>query len=339
MFYDALNFIGKLSPGKAWNYLKLSFGFLFYRLFKINRNWGNPAGLSIEPTDRCNLKCVGCFNSSENNTNQTGFLESDVFEKILKSTGKHLLFLNLYFRGESFLHPDFISFIENTNRERIYSIVSTNGHFLDTNEAKEIVESGLNRLIVSVDGTTQKVYELFRKGGKLEKVLTGIKNVTDWKKKLNRRKPVLIIQFIVTGFNEHQIKEIKKIGKVLGVDKVVIKTAQVLNFEKGNVLIPDKEIYSRYKKESDGTYTIKNKLGNFCWRLWISTVITRDGYVLPCCFDKSAEYIMGNIKEESIVNIWRRNAYNEFRKKVFSTRKEINICSNCSEGMKVYVKA
>jgi len=68
-------------------------------------------------------------------------------------------------------------------------------------------------------------------------------------------------------------------------------------------------------------------------------VITWDGKVLPCCFDKSAEFEMGNTKKKSMVNIWNSNNYNKFRKNVFSLRKEINICSNCSEGMKVYVKA
>ena len=84
--------------------------------------------------------------------------------------------------------------------------------------------------------------------------------------------------------NEHQINDIKVLGKEIGVDEVRFKTAQIYDYVNGNKLIPTIEKYSRYKKQNDGTYQIKNKMHNHCWKLWHSSVITWDGSVVPCCF-------------------------------------------------------
>jgi hypothetical protein len=91
--------------------------------------------------------------------------------------------------------------------------------------------------------------------------------------------------------------DVKKLANELGVDEVVFKTAQVYDFKNGNPLIPDNVKYSRYKKNSDGTYAIKNKLLNQCWRMWSSCVITWDGLVVPCCFDKDAKHQLGDLKQ------------------------------------------
>jgi hypothetical protein len=78
-----------------------------------------------------------------------------------------------------------------------------------------------------------------------------------------------------------------------------LKTAQVYDYKNGNELIPENEQYSRYKKNSDGTYSIKNSLENNCWKLWHSCVITWDGKVVPCCFDKDAQYQLGDLQTHS----------------------------------------
>jgi major membrane immunogen (membrane-anchored lipoprotein) len=80
------------------------------------------------------------------------------------------------------------------------------------------------------------------------------------------------------------------------VDEVALKTAQVHDYEQGSSLIPREERYSRYKLMPDGTYKLKNKLLNHCWKMWHSCVITWDGKIVPCCFDKDASYVMGDLK-------------------------------------------
>jgi radical SAM protein with 4Fe4S-binding SPASM domain len=65
-------------------------------------------------------------------------------------------------------------------------------------------------------------------------------------------------------------------------------------------------------------------------------VISWDGLVVPCCFDKDADYRLGDLKKESFKEVWSSEAYRSFRKKLLSGRKNIDICANCSEGTAVW---
>jgi radical SAM protein with 4Fe4S-binding SPASM domain len=218
----------------------------------------------------------------------------------------------------------------------IYTATSTNAHYLNDVNAKKTVESGLDRLIISIDGTTQDTYQSYRIGGHLDKVIEGAKNVIRWKKELKSSTPHVIFQFLVVKPNEHQIDELQSLAKKIGVDEVGLKTAQVYDYEHGNPLIPTIGKYSRYKQQADGTYTLKNLLLNHCWKLWHSCVITWDGLVVPCCFDKDAEYRMGDLKKDSFKTLWMGDTYKQFRAAVLRSRGEIDMCRNCTEGTKVW---
>jgi MoaA/NifB/PqqE/SkfB family radical SAM enzyme len=161
--------------------------------------------------------------------------------------------------------------------KKIYTATSTNAHYLSDDNAKRTIESGLDRLIISIDGTTQEVYEQYRIGGKLEKVLEGARNIVKWKKEMKSNTPFIFFQFLVVKPNEHQIEDVKRLAKEIGVDEVRFKTAQIYDYEHGNPLITSIDKYSRYTLQADGSYTIKNKLANHCWKLWHACVITWDG--------------------------------------------------------------
>ena len=120
------------------------------------------------------------------------------------------------------------------------------------------------------------------------------------------------------------------------LEAVRLKTAQVYEYENGNELIPLQEQYSRYKKNKDGTYSIKNKMVNSCWRMWQGCVITWDGIVVPCCFDKDATHRLGNLKEQKYAQLWKGEGYQQFRRSLLQSRSEIDICKNCTEGTKVW---
>jgi radical SAM protein with 4Fe4S-binding SPASM domain len=218
----------------------------------------------------------------------------------------------------------------------VFTITSTNAHYLDKETAKKTVESGLDKLIISIDGTTQESYSTYRIGGRLTKVIEGTKAVLDQKRALKSSTPHVVWQFVVFGHNEHQVKEVKQLGKELGVDEVKIKTAQIYDYQNDpNQLIPGIDKYSRYRKTETG-YEFKGKLANHCWRLWHDPVITWDGLVAPCCFDKDAQHRLGDLKKKSFREIWKNGEYTKFRTQILQGRKNIDICANCSEGTKVW---
>jgi radical SAM protein with 4Fe4S-binding SPASM domain len=255
----------------------------------------------------------------------------ETYSSVIDQLQRDLFYLILYFQGEPYLNPLFFRFVEYATRKNIYVATSTNAHYLNNVYARKTVESGLDRLIISLDGTTQETYEKYRVGGSLEKVIQGIKNLNRWKKELHSKRPFTSLQFIVFRTNEHQVAEVKRLAAQLGVDELQLKTAQVYDYEEGNPLIPENEQYSRYKKSGDDIYRIDNPLRNRCWRMWRGCVITWDGLVVPCCFDKDADHRMGDLKKEPFRKIWKGPEYDSFRKKLLSSRREIDICRNCTE--------
>lgn len=221
-------------------------------------------------------------------------------------------------------------------KHKIYTATSTNAHYLTDEVSKKTFESGLDRLVISIDGTTQETYSSFRIGGGLDKVIEGAKNIVKWKKEMKYSTPHVIFQFLVVRPNEHEIDDVLALGKEIGVDEVRLKTAQVYDYEDGNELIPSNEDYSRYKKSADGKWSAKNKMVNSCWRMWQSCVITWDGGVVPCCFDKDTTHQLGQLKGQGFKSIWESAPYQSFRQSLLISRSEIDICKNCTEGTKVW---
>ncbi len=334
---DSYNIIKHVSIGRVVNLIALKSSYILSRIFKKPILWGKPFSLSIEPTTACNLSCPECPSGLKKFTRETGKLDLEFHAKILKSVGSKVFYINYYFQGEPFLHPHFLKLIEQAKLRRIYTSTSTNAHFIDEVKANEIVKSGLDRLIISIDGLTQETYENYRINGKLVKVIEGTKFLIQAKKDLNSQTPHLIFQFLAVKQNEHEIPAIFKLGNEMKIDEVRIKSAQLYDYKNGNVLMPDNEKYSRYKRKQDGTYSLKYKTGNHCWRMWSSSVLTWDGKVVPCCFDKDAQHVLGSVETTDFGLIWESEKYQNFRKMILKNRNEIDICQNCSEGSKVWL--
>ncbi len=334
---DKLNLLRKMTFRKLWNALLLGGSFYASRLLRRNLHRGMPMALSIEPTTACNLGCPECPSGLKKFTRPTGNLRRDTHRAIIDQVASRLWYLNLYFQGEPYINPSFFELVSYASQKGIYTATSTNGHFLSEENAKKTVLSGLDRLIISIDGTTQETYESYRVHGKLDKVIEGTQRLIRWKKELKSATPHLIFQFLVVRPNEHQVPEVFRLASELGVEEVRLKTAQVYEYKHGNPLIPENEKYSRYLRKSDGTYRLRNRMSNHCWRMWSSCVITWDGKVVPCCFDKDATHRLGDLQQTgSFREIWGSPVYNHFRQAVLRSRKDIEICSNCSEGTKVW---
>jgi radical SAM protein with 4Fe4S-binding SPASM domain len=333
---DLFNIASKLSAQKAFNAAKVLSSFYYSRWTGNPSQSGLPVSMSIEPTTSCNLRCPECPSGLRSFTRPTGMLDKNFFEKTIDEVADHLLYLVFYFQGEPYLNPDFLNMVKYASAKKIYTATSTNAHYLTDENAKRTVESGLDRLIISIDGSTQEVYEQYRVGGSLEKVLEGTRNVVKWKKELKSATPHTIFQYLVVRPNEHQLEKVKQMAREMGVDEVVFKTAQVYDFENGNPLIPTIDKYSRYEKRTDGKWQLKNLLLNHCWKMWHSCVLTWDGMVVPCCFDKDASHALGSLKQKSFKDIWFGEAYTEFRKTLLKGRSQIDICNNCTEGTRVF---
>lgn len=336
-WHDSINLMSKLTFRRVWNAGKVLSSYYLSKWTRKPIQWGYPVSISFEPTTSCNLRCPECPSGLRAFTRPTGMLQQNFFRDTIDQLSSDLLYLIFYFQGEPYLNPDFLDMVKYASQKGIYSATSTNAHYLNDANARRTVESGLDRLIISIDGTTQDVYQAYRVGGKLEKVLAGARNIMKWKKELKSNTPFVFFQFLVVKPNEHQIEDVKRLAVEIGVDDVRFKTAQVYDYEQDpNNLIPTLDKYSRYRKNEKGEFAFKNSLQNHCWRLWHATVISWDGLVVPCCFDKDAQHTLGDLKGRSFKEVWHSDTYVNFRRQILQSRKNIDICANCSEGTKVW---
>lgn len=290
---------------------------------------GMPVSISTELTNNCNLQCPHCPSGSGFMSRKRGFMDIDLFNKVIKELGPYLYNVNLYFQGEPMLHPKFFSFIGRCVKS--YTVVSTNGHYLTDENSEKIARSGLNKLIISLDGIDQETYSIYRVNGRVNTVTDGLKNVTHAKKRYNSSLKIEI-QFLVNRFNEHQIPQIRQLAKSINAT-ISLKSMQILEKADIGSWMPLNGRFRRYKIK-EGKYIIKSSLPDRCARLWFNPVITWDGKVVPCCFDKNAEYVMGDLNHDSFSEIWDGPKYRIFRKSILSGRHMIEICRNCTSGLK-----
>ena len=329
--------INTLTLKRLWNAGLAITSYFLSSVLKRNFVWGRPFILTVEPTNICNLKCPLCVTGNGKMSRKAGLLDFETFKKIIDESGCYLFYLLLYQQGEPYINKDFLRFVEYAKNKRIFVTTSTNAHYLDPETAQRTVTSGLDSIIVSIDGSDQESYEIYRVDGNLEKVKKGVQNLVREKIKQNSKTPLIYIQFIVMRHNEHQIGEMEKLTKDLGADKLLIKTVQVETLKEAKEWLPGEKDLRRYQLEGDLLKPKRVGAGP-CPRPWTSSLVNWDGSVVPCCFDKNAHHKFGSVQvEKEFDKIWRSKKYGNFRTKMLTDRSSLDICSNCSQGLRLYL--
>ncbi len=327
--------IRTLTLRKILNYFLVVSSYYLSILLKRPIIWGMPYAISIESTAICQLACPECQTGLGLLERNQKLISDASFYSTIDQLSPFLFHVQLNFQGEAFNHPKIIEFIEYLHQKKILTGISSHAQNIDESLARPIVDSGLTNLIVSIDGTDEESYSKYRENGFLSKSLKAVGIINALKKTKNRKTPLLIMQFIVFRHNEHQIPQLSAFSKQHGFDKLHIKTAQLNNFERGHNSLPLNENYCRYKADSNGKYSIKSTLANHCFRSWSRCIITTDGVAIPCCFDKNANYPYGNLGSQSFSSLWKGEESINFRKKILHNRKSIDICCNCTEGLRI----
>ena len=314
-------------------------------LFGIVRVRHLPTFVSVEPANFCQLHCPECpvgIASSPNSPIANRLMTMELFHSILDDVKEHAHTMQFYFQGEPLLNKQLPEMIAMAHQVGLYTIVSTNAQALNRSTAEALVKSGLNRIIISIDGFSEESYAAYRIGGSLHKALEGLQHLANAKAELHSRIRIEL-QVLRLRSNEHEWDWIKKNYKKLGATHLVFKTAQLYNFEHGHPLMPTDERYSRYRKTADGTYvhkssplhstpyTIHRAFGALCLRLWSGCVISTTGEVLPCCYDKEHKYSLGNLVNQSLMGIFHSKKANALRAKVLKDRNHLpEMCKNCN---------
>lgn len=331
-----INLIKYFTIKRAVNSIKIISSFYLSRMLRKPIVWGMPISYSIEPTNHCNLKCPECPSGLGALTRPLGLLKSEDFKKLVDEISKTGFYIQLFFQGEPYINKNLPEMISYAQSKKVYVSISTNGHFVNAKNVDQVLDNAPDKLIFSVDGLDEESYQKYRIGGTFEQADSGLRALINRKIERGLKKPFVEFQFIVMKQNEHQLDEVKKYCKEVGVDKLVFKTMQISSYENALKFLPTNKKFRRYALD-DQSFRIKNEIKNHCFALWRTSVITWDGRVVPCCFDKDAENEIGLVNGKSFSEIWRSAKYYNFRKKILDDRKSESMCTNCTEGLKVNI--
>ena len=293
-----------------------------------------PVFVSIEPANFCQLRCPECPVGQRASLSDTPdspkekrprqLLSMDAFRTILTQIQSTAHTVQFYFQGEPLLNPALPDMIALAHRAGMYTIVSTNAQALTEDMAERLVASGLSRIIVSIDGFTPESYSAYRVGGHLPLALAGLRYLREAKRR-HRSHICIELQVLRLSSNESEWAWIRRHYRTLGASCLTFKTAQLYDYEHGHPLMPSSPRYSRYRLGKDGLYHLHRS----CYRLWSGCVITADGTVLPCCYDKSSSHPLGNCLITHLQTIWHSATANTFRETILLKRDVVAMCQEC----------
>ncbi len=276
---------------------------------------GHPYEWEIDTTNICQLKCPLCHTGLGTVNRQKGVMHFGLFQRTIDQIKDHCIWLSLYSWGEPFLNKEIDKYVAYAHEANLATIISSNLNKPLTPEmAESLIRSGLDTLIISLDGVTQDVYEVYRVAGHLDRVLDNIKLLVEKKRELRSKTPYLEWQYIVMRQNEHQIPEARRMAKELGVDGVIFKKVDFPHGEQ------DPEVAERWLPVATEGFRRDQPFdkpyeedGTRCWRLWRSAVVNWDGGYAPCCYLTDAADDFGNVSTQSIREIWNNDHYQTAR--------------------------
>jgi len=295
---------------------------------------GFPYWLTIDPTNFCTLRCPFCPTGQARGSRTKGTLSFENFKKIMDELGPYLIHIDFCNWGEPLLNKEIFEMIKYAKQYNVDTKIDSNFNHFSDRDAEDMVLSGLDKLIVSIDGATQGTYSKYRIGGDFNTVINNLKLLIKKKNELAKSNPYICWQFLVFRHNEHEIEEAKKIGADLGVDNVSITKAFIGNKD----WIPLNEEYSHYKKEEiKEEFTskhFKSPQDRICNWPWEAIVINPNGSVSPCCSVEDEKDDFGNILVNSFREIWNNEKYRRARRfiknKEETVKENNNICIGCS---------
>jgi len=308
------------------------FNFLLYlidRIFPAPRAKARPMAVMIEPTNKCNLRCPMCPAVIEGTLGMRPDMTADFFSSVVGSLSSHAFYLALWNYGEPLMNKNIEHMIKRAVDKKFLVEMHTNAQLLDKLTEKAFFNGNTgvsgylpDKMSISVDSINEETYRYYRKGGELSILKNNVRNFILRRNTFKLSKPWVSVQFILMKNNADEIEDtsgIQAFAKELGVDDYVIKYFSY----RGNDLeeyLPTKE---NLRLKQGGKNTRK-----LCTRPWNSAVVLSDGTVLPCCYDYSNEWPMGNLNTKSFSEIWNDVPYSEFRASLISG-KVPRICINC----------
>jgi len=265
------------------------------------------------------------------------------FEKIIGKLPSSIQSLDLYFSGEPLINQALNEMVKLIVSRNIYCTVSTNGSFMGS-EIEEILDSGLSKLIIGVDGASEDTYKQYRVGGNFTILVENIKKLVYEKRKRKLQHPLIVFQYIVMKQTEKEVDKAVRLARELKVDAISLlsvslgthRTGQGEREKLSGKYLPDDLAYSRYYLDENGK--LKSKWQpNYC-PAWKKPVVFWNGDMTTCCFDHDGLEVYGNILQKSFKEIWESKEHGQKVKSILSRKMKIcKTCGLCSGDQNRYI--
>lgn len=284
-----------------------------------------PYIYTVDIGNVCNLRCPLCPTGYAGLQRPQGLMRLPEFKIILEKIKPYAIEVVLHNWGEPFLNPDFLGIVRAAKAEGLGTATSSNLNLVHRGREylHQVVDSGLDHLVASIDGTTQEVYETYRRGGNLDHVLSNLRELIAYKSKVGKRTPVIEWQFLMMRHNEHQAKDAKKMAQEIGVDRIRLTGAglpfdELKNTELAAEWLPTDPVYRGYdpKIMLQRGYLYDER----CFYLYRAMTVNPSGEVAPCCAIHHEKWDFGNLIESSLDEVWN-NAHYRASRALFSRQK------------------
>jgi pyruvate-formate lyase-activating enzyme len=296
----------------------------FANIGRINREMrarsvvsrAHPIRAYVDPFMACNLRCPACPTGLRLGLRPPTRIDPGLFRRFIDDVGPYLFELLLYNWGEPLLHPETPELVAYAKAQDIWVTLSTNLSLqLSEPYVERLVRSGLDELVVSLDGTTEDTYRLYRREGSFDRVRANMRLVSEIKSRIGSQTPTIVWQFLVFRHNEHQIEEARALRGSWGADAIRVAPAQMpavphdAGFEPSS--LPQ---YNLYHPDHPHQLMVREVSSVPCSWLYGAVALNPDGSLSPCCAtasrdDDFAEYpSTGGLAE-----VWNTEKYRRAR--------------------------
>lgn len=279
-----------------------------------------PPFIKIESTPLCHLACAGCVHSDSAFKKSLGndrHLSLERVRAIVRPMKSYLIGASLSYSGEPLLNKKLFPIVEHLHSQGIYTSFPTNLSLpISAEFAETIVKSGLDLMMVSLDGASDETYRLFRIGGNYQLVRKNVKLLADTKKRLGKKRPYLLWKFIMFSHNLHEIPDAKRNVRAWGFDGIEFDV--------------DHDSDAGLHEQVTTSTSVQHDLvtPKPCYWAWNTSTITWDGDVQPCC-KQMGEISLGDVAA-GFSTVWNADPYQNLRASFSKTSSELNeTCKRC----------
>lgn len=286
-----------------------------------------PEIFAIEGTNHCNIKCIMCPRGEPDlMRRKVGHISQNTLESILEKANYFSDICWLHWFGEPLMNPNVYEHIK-LAKSKIPNIgISTNATLLNPQAQRLLIDSGLDTIMIAIDGVDKETYESVRKSQHFtfEKVVTNAEEFLALRAELGLLKPHVILSMIAMDITSGQLEKFRERWELCGANEVIFKP--YTNWGGQNI-----DVFDNYQVKKLQN-TLNHKRAHPCKFLWTSIVVSHNGDVVPCCYDYDTTMTMGNINEHSIDEIWNGDKYIQLRQAELEGRNSSVLCDNCSQA-------